>query len=88
MRELLRPELGRRLAHRRKQGFEIPVDRWFREPETTPIREELLSGTLVGELGFDRAAIQQMINRHLSGEDLGRKLFALTALESWGRHFA
>ena len=31
MRRLLRPSWGASLAHRPKRGFEIPVDRWFRE---------------------------------------------------------
>jgi asparagine synthase (glutamine-hydrolysing) len=88
MRRLLRPQLGARLAHRPKRGFEIPVDRWFREPATEPLRARLRSGALVQALGFDAAAIDALISRHLSGEDIGRKMFALTALERWAARFA
>jgi asparagine synthase (glutamine-hydrolysing) len=88
MRRLLRPELGARLAHRPKRGFEIPVDRWFREPATEPVRARLRGGALVRSLGFDRAAIDGLIARHLSGEDVGRKMFALTALERWAARYA
>jgi asparagine synthase (glutamine-hydrolysing) len=88
MRTLLEPHLGLRIARRPKRGFEIPVDRWFREPDTAPLRAQLTSGSLVGELGFSAAAIQGLLDRHLGGEDVGRKLFALAALERWAHRFA
>ena len=88
MRQLLRPKLGVRLAHRPKRGFEIPVDRWFREPATEGLRSQLQSGALVRDLGFDSNAVGELINRHLSGEDIGRKLFALAALERWAQRYA
>jgi asparagine synthase (glutamine-hydrolysing) len=88
MRTLLRPKLGPKLAHRPKRGFEIPVDRWFREAASTPLLERLKRGSLVTALGFNGAAIDALIARHLSGEDIGRKLFALTALDRWAEHFA
>jgi asparagine synthase (glutamine-hydrolysing) len=88
MRQLLRPKLGARLAHRPKRGFEIPVDRWFREAETEPLRAQLRKGALVQALGFNPHAIDALISRHLSGEDVGRKMFALAALERWAVRFA
>ena len=88
MRTLLRRNLGAKIARRAKRGFEIPVDRWFREAATEPLREQLRSGSLVKEFGFSSSAIDALIGRHLGGEDVGRKLFALTALERWGERFA
>ena len=88
MRRLLRPKLGTRLAHRPKRGFEIPVDRWFREPTTEDLRAQLKDGALVRGLGFNKRAIERLLGRHLGGEDIGRKLFALAALERWARRYA
>jgi asparagine synthase (glutamine-hydrolysing) len=88
MRRLLEPKLGRRIARRPKRGFEIPVDRWFREEPAGQIREQLKTGALVTRLGFAPAAIGSLIDRHLSGEDIGRKLFALTSLEHWAQRYA
>jgi asparagine synthase (glutamine-hydrolysing) len=88
MRDMLRPEVGARIAHRPKRGFEIPVDRWFREPATEGLRAELLDGALVKNLGFDTRAIETLFGRHLSGEDIGRKLFALAGLERWAQRYA
>jgi asparagine synthase (glutamine-hydrolysing) len=87
MRRLLQPRLGTRLANRPKRGFEIPVDRWFRERAADALRAQLPRGRLVTDLGFDAAAIDVLISRHLGGEDIGRKLFALTALERWAQRF-
>jgi len=88
MRRLLRPRLGTRLAHRPKRGFEIPVDRWFRETATEGLRAQLRNGSLVQKLDFNPRAIDQLITQHMSGEDIGRKLFALAALERWAQRYA
>jgi asparagine synthase (glutamine-hydrolysing) len=88
MRKLLEPDLGIRIARRPKRGFEIPVDRWFREPDTEPLRAALAGGALVKELGFSSSAIKGLLDRHLGGEDVGRKLFSLAALERWAHRYA
>ncbi|HXU00772.1 MAG TPA: asparagine synthase (glutamine-hydrolyzing) [Polyangia bacterium] len=88
MRRLLRPRLGVRITDRPKRGFEIPVDRWFREPGAESLRNDLRAGALVQHLGFSARAIDSLIARHLGGQDIGRKLFALTALERWAKIYA
>jgi asparagine synthase (glutamine-hydrolysing) len=88
LRQLLQPRMGMRLANRPKRGFEIPVDRWFREPAARALRSHLAEGALVQALGFDATAVQAFIDRHMGGEDIGRKLFALTSLECWAQRFA
>jgi asparagine synthase (glutamine-hydrolysing) len=88
MRRMLGPELGTVIANRPKRGFEIPVDRWFREPAAAEIRARLQNGALVSALGFAPKAISALVERHLGGEDIGRKMFALTALEQWAQRFA
>jgi asparagine synthase (glutamine-hydrolysing) len=88
MRSLLEPDLGLRIARRPKRGFEIPVDRWFREADTAPLRARLKDGARVKDLGFSAKAIQDLLDRHMGGEDVGRKLFSLNALERWAQRFA
>jgi len=79
--------MGVGLANRPKRGFEIPVDRWFREPAADALRSHLTEGPLVHDLGFEAGAVQALIDRHLGGEDVGRKLFALASLERWAQRF-
>jgi asparagine synthase (glutamine-hydrolysing) len=87
LRRFVRNELPRVIARRPKRGFEIPVDRWFREDSTTALREGLGNGALVRDLGFSASAIAEIARRHLRGEDLGRKLFSLLTLELWARRY-
>ncbi len=84
LRKILRGELPA-AARRPKRGFEIPVDAWFRDPTLASIRGEIANGALVRSLGFSGAAIRALVDRHVAGEDLGRKLFALAVLEVWAQ---
>jgi asparagine synthase (glutamine-hydrolysing) len=87
LRKVLRSSLPR-AARRPKRGFELPVDAWFRDERLAPLRQGLLEGSLVRTLGFSRPAIEELLERHGRGEDLGRKLFSLLVLELWGQRFA
>jgi asparagine synthase (glutamine-hydrolysing) len=83
LRRLLEGRLPPAITRGGKRGFEIPVQRWFRDPGTAALRDRLTSGALVRGLGFSPAAIRAVIDRHLAGSDCGRQLFALTVLEHW-----
>jgi asparagine synthase (glutamine-hydrolysing) len=85
LRRFVASHLPASIAWRPKRGFEIPVDNWFREPATEPLRARLRSGSLVKILGFPRPAIDALLERHLQGEDVGRKLFSLLTLEIWAQ---
>ena len=87
LRRLLRRRLPGAIADRPKRGFEIPVDSWFREPVTEPLRRQLVDGALVGRLGLSPTAIRGVIERHLRGEDFGRKLWTLLTLELWAQRY-
>ena len=87
LREVLRTDLPRAITDRPKRGFESPVDSWFRDPSTKALRERIVSGVLVTTLGLRARALRTFVDRHLAGDDLGRKLFALATLEVWAaRH--
>ncbi|HVR60970.1 MAG TPA: asparagine synthase (glutamine-hydrolyzing) [Polyangia bacterium] len=88
LRRLLRRCLPPSVTERPKRGFEIPVDRWLREPATEPMRRQLVGGALVKRLGLSAAALSTLVARHLAGQDLGRKLFALLTLDAWAERFA
>jgi hypothetical protein len=42
---------------------------------------------MVSALGLSPQGIQALVARHLRGEDLGRKLFALLTLELWAGRY-
>jgi asparagine synthase (glutamine-hydrolysing) len=87
LREVLRTELPAAITNRPKRGFEIPVDAWFREPSSQVVRDRIVTGGLVGMLGLSTKSLSTFVDRHLQGEDLGRKLFALATLERWVARF-
>jgi asparagine synthase (glutamine-hydrolysing) len=87
LRELLRADLPLAITDRPKRGFEIPVDTWFRDESMAGLRRQLVSGALVKVLGLSAPAIAKVIDLHVAGEDLGRKMFSLATLEFWAARF-
>jgi asparagine synthase (glutamine-hydrolysing) len=87
LRQVLRADLPPGITDRPKRGFEIPVDAWFRNGSTAATRARLVSGALVKTLGLSRQALGAVVERHLRGEDMGRKLFSLATLDLWAERF-
>jgi asparagine synthase (glutamine-hydrolysing) len=87
LRRLLRRCLPPSITDRPKRGFEIPVDRWLRDPATESLRHRLVTGAAVRRLGLSSTTIAALLTQHLAGQDLGRKLFALLTLEMWATRF-
>lgn len=87
LRRLLRRCLPPSITERPKRGFEIPVDRWLREPSTAPLRQRLVNGAAVQRLGLSAPAISTLLAQHMAGHDVGRKLFALLTLDLWAERF-
>jgi asparagine synthase (glutamine-hydrolysing) len=87
LREVLRAHLPLAITDRPKRGFEIPVDAWFRDQSTAALRSQLVSGALVKVLGLSAPAIAKVVESHLGGQDLGRKMFSLATLEFWASRF-
>jgi asparagine synthase (glutamine-hydrolysing) len=85
LRRLVQKEISFDAAWRKKRGFEIPVDHWFRQPAARALGDGLSTGPLVSGLGLAAPAIRSLVARHLGGEDIGRKLFALLMLEVWAK---
>lgn len=84
IRELVERRLGREIASRPKQGFEVPIDAWLRG-ELAPLACELLSPDRVSRHGLLRpAAVERRLRQHLDGTaDHGLSLYGLMVLELW-----
>ena len=86
--------LPRRLAARllppaldlnRKQGFSIPLQRWFKGPWGRMFESVLAEAD---PALFDRRAIEQLIAAQRKGLANTNRLFALTLFELWRREYA
>jgi len=75
---------------KQKQGFGLPVGMWFRENEKF---FELLADTMLSRRAFERgyfnrAFVEQLVNRHRSAVwDYTQELWLLLVLELWHREY-
>jgi asparagine synthase (glutamine-hydrolysing) len=69
---------------RKKQGFGVPLDHWFRGPMRA-LTEQTLLGTAARQRGFfDEAEVRRLVEQHVAGKfDHAYRLWALLVLELW-----
>jgi asparagine synthase (glutamine-hydrolysing) len=71
---------------RRKQGFGVPLDAWFRAELREPLEDLLLARDARLAAYLDADAVRGQCARHLRGEgNLGLALWSLLTLEVWLR---
>ncbi len=83
-RAALQKELGREFVQRPKQGFAVPLGRWFREELRQPLRAALLrKHGIIGNL-FPERAIRRLVDGHQNGaRDQSARLWRLYMLDMW-----
>ncbi len=82
----MEPHLPNDILYRPKQGFAIPVAKWFRNELRDHLKNRIL-GSGLEELGiFNPQTLQTLVNDHLDGRrDLSNTLWALSMFESFQR---
>jgi asparagine synthase (glutamine-hydrolysing) len=86
----LAEQLGvpRSVLYRRKQGFAIPLEQWFRGKWKDELLGILLEPTTFQRGYFDARAIRQLMSEHSRGRrDRSRELWLLLVFELWHRNF-
>ncbi len=74
------------ILHRKKMGFGVPLQRWFREDLRQPAHDVLLDSRTASRGYFRRAAIERLLREHMQGSaDHSYRLWALVYLELWHR---
>ena len=68
LRKAAEKRLPHEIAFRRKQGFSVPVQQWFREERFRPQIERALFGSVSGAC-FDQALLRDRWNSFLNGDD-------------------
>ncbi|MFV0444114.1 MAG: asparagine synthase (glutamine-hydrolyzing) [Planctomycetaceae bacterium] len=86
--EAFRDLLPQSIQTRRKMGFGVPIDHWFRK-ELQGLLRDTLQSTTARERGIlDSAAVDRLIDEHVSGGwDHSYRLWNLVCLELWCRMF-
>jgi asparagine synthase (glutamine-hydrolysing) len=75
--------LPRDLIYRRKMGFGVPLDHWFRSELKDMVRDVLLSKHATERGYFRKEYIEGILERHQNGENWQLLIWNLLMLELW-----
>jgi len=84
LKQIYEPQFPENLAHRRKQGFELPVDEWLRGPLQSQIRDVILQESHPISQFIDTKYACRLNNQHLrhTGRH-GQLLWSLLVFGRW-----
>jgi len=89
LRDTVQRWLGPHVAGRRKKGFDVPVNEWFRGPLRAMADDLLTFREAVCSEWIDQAVVRDLIHRHQNGISAnGHILWTLLSLELWARQYA
>jgi asparagine synthase (glutamine-hydrolysing) len=75
------------IIDRQKQGFAVPLARWFRGELAGFSRDVLLSRTCRDRGIFDMKAVERLFQLNARGRDLDLQLWTMLSFELWCRRF-
>jgi asparagine synthase (glutamine-hydrolysing) len=88
LRKLTSEALPPSIWRRGKQGFGIPIHKWFRGDLTGHTREVLLDQRTIARGYFQRDGLERILRAHeLGQQDHGHLIFAMLCFELWCRGF-
>ncbi|HZR84613.1 MAG TPA: asparagine synthase (glutamine-hydrolyzing) [Candidatus Binatia bacterium] len=88
LKELMKDRLPAGIVFRKKSGFGVPIDRWFRNDLQAFARDALLSTRALSRGYFRRTSIEALLDEHASGgAHHHHRLWALLMLELWHQSF-
>ena len=77
------PYLPHDVIYRKKMGFGVPIDHWFRNELKDMVYDTLLSQRAIGRGYFNRNYIESLLDRHQKGESWQYLIWNLLMLELW-----
>jgi asparagine synthase (glutamine-hydrolysing) len=90
LKDAFRSQLPGELYNRRKQGFEVPLLKWFRTELKSMITDELLSEEFVREQGlFNYESIKQLLDQLFSSNpnDAAARVWGLIVFQYWWKKY-
>lgn len=87
LRHLLRRYLPSSIVDRPKQGFEFPLDAWFRGPWRPWLDRYLADDAVAARGALPVETVRAIREAHAAGANRGRALYSLCMLEAWMREF-
>ena len=81
------PYLPPEIMHRPKQGFAVPLERWFRGPLRKRVNDAVLGERLAATGMFNRRYLKHLVERHMSGaRDYSAPLWTLLMFDAFLRN--
>jgi asparagine synthase (glutamine-hydrolysing) len=88
LKEAVRDLLPAETVSRGKQGFGVPLERWFGRGFERLARETLLDPRATARGWFDKPAVERILaDRTTRPERVTRRLWALVCLELWAQAY-
>ena len=88
LKEALKDVLPRQVLKKRKHGFSVPTDQWFRGHLAGYLRDNLTSSRARNRGYFDPRAVDTLIKEHASGKkNWDAQLGLLLSFELWAQHY-
>ena len=88
LREIARRYLPDEIINRRKKGFSMPIDCWFRTDLKSWVRSCLLDDSVSLPRYFQRPAIERLLSEHAAGKNHSARIHSLLTFELWCRAYA
>jgi asparagine synthase (glutamine-hydrolysing) len=89
LKEVAASLLPREILNRRKQGFGVPLELWFRGNLRELFSDTLLSSACLQRGYFQPAFVRRIVNEHVSGKrDHSLRLWQLVVFERWHQQYA
>ncbi|MCA8924934.1 MAG: asparagine synthase (glutamine-hydrolyzing) [Planctomycetes bacterium] len=88
LKDAMRDRLPRSILKRKKMGFGVPLEHWFRGHLGSILEETILSPRALARGYFQPAALRELVDQHTSKRaDWQNPLFTLLMLELWHRQY-
>jgi asparagine synthase (glutamine-hydrolysing) len=88
LKEVAAAILPKEVVERRKQGFGVPLDAWFRGDMREVFADTLLSARALSRGYFQAPFVRRLVDEHLSGRrDHALRLWQLVMFERWHVHY-
>ncbi|HEY7816859.1 MAG TPA: asparagine synthase (glutamine-hydrolyzing), partial [Vicinamibacteria bacterium] len=87
LKQAVKDDLPPEILDQKKQGFAVPLGRWFRGDLSSFVRDLLLSETSRKRGILNPAYIERLLQRHDRGKPLDFSLWTLLSFELWCRKF-
>ena len=88
LKKLLENYIPKKLVHRPKKGFSVPLNNWLRGPLKSWMLDLLNQKDLKSDNLFDYNEIELMIKSHLDGKiNYGNELWSLCIFQQWKKYY-